>query len=470
MSDIGKGLVINFMKMRYRHKSGKKLRLLLLLIASVFATSFLAIFAMIYNYISKINFVDDKGHWPKVNMAEDNFESNTNAVNDDISLSSAVSDKKAGFDDNMEQEQANIIYETSRFFDDPLNIKKLEDESKSGQDENDLPVLKQDRIQIQDMQRLQDTPGPDNKETNTDGGSNIAGKLYDGQDKADGISTEFIESSPDEEEADIEPIKDDKVTNILLIGHDLACKNSSSTESFALFTINKRSKKLITTSFYNNIYLYIPGVGKERLVTAYKLGGTRLLQETLEKNFGIVIDGFIMADYSAYIDIVDLIGGVELDIADQELDPLNRNIREINTQLGYSEDADLINKEGKTVLNGKQALGYSRNWYDDYGKLISHGNQKAVVLSILNKVKDFNIIQMNGFLNEVLPKITTNLSEGKIIEFIIMLPFYFNYKIDYLTLPLNGTEKKLRLNGITVLDFHRKQNISQLRSRLYALQ
>jgi len=439
------------MKMRYRHKKGKKLRLLLLLIASIFAASFLAIYAMIYNYISKINFVDDKEHWPKANITEANSDSHTNAVNDEISRSSVVS-------------------EGSRFIDDQLNMQRLEDASKRGRDEKDLPVLKQDSSQIQDMQRQQQNPEPDKKAANTDEVSNAAGRLFGKQDMNDSISAEYNGNSLDEEIAEIEAIIDDKVMNILLIGQDLASKNSSSNESFALFTVNKRSKKLITTSFYNNIYLYIPDVGNERLVTAYKLGGTRLLQETLEKNFGIVIDGFIMADYSAYIDIVDLIGGVELDIAEQELAPLNRNIREINDQLGFYENADLVYNEGKTLLTGKQALGYSRNWYDDDGKLISHGNQKAVVLSILNKVKDFNIIQMNGFLNEILPKITTNLSESKIVEFIIMLPFYFNYGIDYLTLPVNGTEKKLRLNGRTVLDFHREQNISQLRSKLYALQ
>lgn len=472
------------MKMRCRRKDGKKIKLLVLLTASIFAASFLAVFAVIYNYISKINFVDEKEHWPKVNTVEDNYnnykshinnDSHTNALNDDNRRSGAASDKMNGLQEAEGQDKARKIYERGRDIEDRLNIHGLEEDNSQGGTKKDLPAMKQNGDQIQDMQMLQNNSGASIKAANTDelsedDGSKAAGPHYGEQGKADGTSAEYSFNGLDEDEPDIEPIIDEKVINILLIGQDFTDKNDTGEESFALFTVNKRSKKLVTTSFYSNMYLYIPGVGKERLRTAYKLGGTRLLQDTLEKNFGIVIDGFIMADYSAYIDIVDLIGGVELDIAACELAPLNRNIREINAQLGFSEDTDLIYNEGRNVLNGKQALGYSRNWYDDYGKLISHGNQKAVVLSILNKVKDFNVIRMNAFLNEVLPEITTNLSESKIVEFIIMLPIYINYALDYLTLPVKGTEKKLSLNGMTVLDFNSRQNISQLRSRLYALQ
>lgn len=550
------------MKMRYRksnrkiNKKRKTLKIVLLTLAGFILLSGLAVYAILYSYISKINFIDKQvspyntgmspdysdadsagnpDEYVAAGSSEADFKPDGKAGNDKAHQSSTISEAAgpdsrygsggydagyssagpggygAGYNSYAESSEYNSGYDSQagkdgynavidyyaylnregagqdnhadysregagfdagsgtggHFF-----MQEAKEAAAGSREGKDMPVLKQE------TGRNQDLTGTDDKLPVT--GQMLSGIQNQGgnpaaADKGKAMGSKEGETDKDkvensDAEPAIEPIRDDKVMNLLLIGQDLASKNSSSNESFALFTVNKRSKKLITTSFYNNLYVYIPGVGKERLATAYELGGADLLIKTLEKNFGLVVDGFIMADYSAYIDIVDLIGGVELDISEQELEPVNRNIREINTQLGYSEDADLISSKGKILLNGKQALGYSRNWYTKEGKFISHGNQKAVILSILNEVRSFNIIKINAFLNEILPKITTNLSQSRIMELIVMLPMYFNYSIDYLTLPVKGTETRLMLDGRTVLDYNSEQNLAQIRSILYAMQ
>jgi len=550
------------MKMRYRNhyrKSNKKkntVKIILLTLAGLLLLSGLVVYAILYNYISKINFIDkhdspyesnlspdysdlgsvesqdaddtaesfyadnvndakavydtearsgsfseaagsDSGYGAGENNAGYNRYAGTNETAGDNNSYADNSEVYSGYNSQTGQYGYNALvdyytylskigvglFSPAEYSNDGASLNSASgtggydymQESKEANTGNregkDIPVLKQETNQNQGLTETgekqlgaeQILSGRQSQGVKQDTANN--GKAF-GSNEAE---PDKGKNRSDDIEPIIEPIRDDKVMNFLLIGQDLPSKNSSINESFALFTVNKRSKKLITTSFYSNLYLYIPGVGKERLATAYKLGGADLLIKTLEKNFGLVIDGFFMADYSAYIDIVDLIGGVELDISEQELEPVNRNIREINAQLGYREDADLIKSQGKSLLNGKQALGYSRNWYTKDDKFISHGNQKAVILSIINEVRSFNIIKMNAFLNEILPRITTNLSQSRIMELIVMLPMYFNYNIDYLTLPVKGTETKILLDGKTVLDYNSEQNLAQIRSVLYAM-
>ena len=505
----------------------KTIKMLLLISVATMGLTGLIIYSILNNYISKINIIDNSSSG---NMKISN---NTTPAVDKEELSSTASELREEQEDNKfsEQEQTVEAYEVYQSFLGQLNMQEP-GEKQDSEEASEASGLKQDGNSVSDTPVFnitslsnivsdimldnqnaadvslnpykeaggkaqenkaavrsgdKETMGAGGKEEVGAGGkeengnpqeSKTADIWQDGkatgieQNKKPADTGKSSNVSPGvQEDTDIvEPIIDDKVMNLLLIGHDAICSDNTSPESFAILTVNKRTKKLVTTTLANNLYLYIPDIGKERLLTAYRSGGTELLIKTLEKNFGVVIDAYVMADYSAYIDIVDIIDGVEIVLAKEEIEPVNRNIREINKQLGHSAEADIITGKGLQLLNGKQALGYSRNWYTPKGELISYGNQKAVILSILNKVKSFNLIQMNGFLNEVLPMITTNLPESRILELIIMLPSYFKYGTENLSLPVQGSEKKRRVNGRTVLEYNVEENLSQLYRHLYAKQ
>lgn len=266
-------------------------------------------------------------------------------------------------------------------------------------------------------------------------------------------------------------MEDDKIMNLLLIGIDAKEIDASySNESIVLFTVNKKTKKLITTTLLNNIYLQIPGGNKDRLINAYRSGGAQLLVDTIEHNFKFKIDGYVMADYNTYIDIVDTIGGVSIDVSEDELEPLNINIRDLSQQIGDDPESDLISAAGTYLFNGKQALAYSRNWFNKDDEYLRPGKQKEVIMAIIDKVKKFGFIEMNGFLNEVLPHITTNLSESEIFELIFVLPSYFDYGLDQWSLPVAGTQKKLKRNGKTVLDIDLEKNIEAVYAKLYNIE
>lgn len=113
--------------------------------------------------------------------------------------------------------------------------------------------------------------------------------------------------------------RDSDIINILLIGQDRReDETRARSDSMILCTFHKSEKKLTMTSFLRDTYVKIPGYGQNRINVAYAAGGMPLLNKTLENNFGVHIDGNVEVDFYQFADIVDLLGGVEVDLRNDE--------------------------------------------------------------------------------------------------------------------------------------------------------
>ena len=135
-----------------------------------------------------------------------------------------------------------------------------------------------------------------------------------------------------------------ELVNVLLVGQDgREGDETARSDSIILCSYNRSSKKLVMTSFLRDLYLPIPGHGSNRVNAAYAMGGIELLEQTLEDNFSLHIDGGIEVDFSQFSGIIDLLGGVELTLRQDEADYLNR-------ELGASLT------EGPQQLSGEEAL------------------------------------------------------------------------------------------------------------------
>lgn len=138
------------------------------------------------------------------------------------------------------------------------------------------------------------------------------------------------------------------VLNILLVGQDRREGESQArSDSMILCTFNKHTKQLTMTSFLRDLYVPIPGHHNNRINAAYSEGGAALLDRTLRENFDLHIDGNIEVDFSQFSQIIDLLGGVQLELREDEA-------AEINKETGSGLSA------GVQVLNGEQALTYAR--------------------------------------------------------------------------------------------------------------
>lgn len=140
-----------------------------------------------------------------------------------------------------------------------------------------------------------------------------------------------------------ELMENKKVFNILLIGCDAREEGGRGrSDSIILLSINKESEQLIVTSIMRDIYVEIPGHGNNRINAAYAYGGADLLVETVEKNFKIQIDRYASVDFFVFMDIVDQMGGVELEISDEEFLVANAYINELNELLDEPYGTDWL--------------------------------------------------------------------------------------------------------------------------------
>jgi LCP family protein required for cell wall assembly len=271
------------------------------------------------------------------------------------------------------------------------------------------------------------------------------------------------------EENSIPIIYDKSVFNILLIGSDTRRSGGAGrSDAMILVSINKKTKKIIVTSILRDIYLQIPGRKiNNRINTAYASGGADLLMETIAQNFRIQVEQYASVDFYAFIDIVDAVEGVTVEVTEKEIPVINGYVMELNRLTGQEETKDCLTEPGTLLLSGKQALGYARNRYVGNSDFDRTARQRRVLEQIFEKVKSSDLTDITDLLDIILPQVTTNLTEGEIFSLILSLPSYFDYEIEQWSIPMAGTYSSKRIRGMAVLGIDFDKNIDELHRKIY---
>ena len=245
----------------------------------------------------------------------------------------------------------------------------------------------------------------------------------------------------------------DDIFRILLIGVDSREDNiKGRSDCMILFDINAKTKKIIMTSLLRDIYVNIPGHASNRLNAAYALGGPKLLTQTISNSFGIDVDKYVIINYLMVRDVVDALGGVEVNITKDELEQINNNLNEQNYLLNNQYGTDHLPQSsvGKILLNGNQALAYARirKVDSDFGRT---NRQRNVVTASIEKVKKMSISQINDMLEEFLPRVTTNLTEKDVLTLLLMAVKRKDYSIESMAIPVTGTWQYATIEGKAVI-------------------
>ncbi len=304
-------------------------------------------------------------------------------------------------------------------------------------------------------------------------GDDSSGEDASGDDSSgEDASPELISSAEEAirknmEDKSTSVLSDKNVFNILLIGTDnRKVGENSRSDAMILLSINKKSKTITSASLLRDIYLQIPGKNNNRLNAAYAYGGPSLLMNTIEQNFKVSVDRYASVDFYVFMDIIDAVGGVTIEVTDKEIPIINNYLAELNSLRGEKEGTDYLQEAGVLKLNGKQALAYARNRYigTDFERT---ARQRRVLSEALQKVKKLNLIQLNSLLNKLLPQITTNLTEGEIFSMILSIPKYAGYKMDQSHIPVDNSYQFMRIRGMDVITLNFDKNIKVLQEQLY---
>lgn len=250
-------------------------------------------------------------------------------------------------------------------------------------------------------------------------------------------------------------MNDKNVRNILLIGTDNRSKSSkgSRSDSMIIISINSKTKQIVMTSIMRDMYVTIPGATSNRINAAHAYGGVELLLDTIEANLKISIDEYVKVDFYSFMDVVDTIGGVTLDVTAAEIGVMQGYIRELNKLQGVSENKDMLyaSDAGRIRLNGKQALAYSRVRYVGGGDFGRTERQRKVLTAIMQEAKNSSLSELNDLANVLLPRVTTNLTQGDVLSLMMNSLDYLNYEIVSCRMPIDGSYKYLTIRGMSVL-------------------
>lgn len=244
-------------------------------------------------------------------------------------------------------------------------------------------------------------------------------------------------------------IQGKSVLNILLIGQDRRPgEKRARSDSMILCTINLSKKTITLSSLMRDMYVQIPGYSSNRINASYALGGMSLLDECLKKNFGIDVQSNVEIDFYGFKDAIDVIGGVDITLTEAEARYLNRS-----GNWGVDDYAGDWNlQEGLNHMNGSQALAYARYRYDGNGDFGRTNRQRIVLNALMQKAKTMSMTQLNDLLRELLPLLTTDMSDSEIMS-LAMDIFPILDELELLTqqIPAEGTYRMAMINGMSVL-------------------
>lgn len=244
---------------------------------------------------------------------------------------------------------------------------------------------------------------------------------------------------------------DKDIYNILVLGSDTRTKDvklKTRTDVIILLTINKNTQKIVMSSIMRDSWVSVPGSGSKKINAACAKGGPKLAVQTVEKNFGVKIDKFVMVNFYTFINVVDALGGVTVDLSKDEMNTMNNYINELNTKWGRDLDADKMTEYGDGMhLNGMQAMGYVRNRYN-YDATSGENNdqartarQREVLGKLIEKAKQTSIGDLLDIINEIADYVATDMTKDEIISLAKNSLTYKDYKVEQHRIPVDGSYK-----------------------------
>lgn len=271
------------------------------------------------------------------------------------------------------------------------------------------------------------------------------------------LHTESVDTTQYEQTVDevshIDLIHDSHVMNVLVIGADSNKDGSEGrSDTMMLISLDSRTNSMKIVSFLRDLYVEIPGYGKDRLNAAYSYGGAGMLMQTIENNFRIEVDKYLETNFDGFEDIIDSIGGIDVTMTAAEAEFINdwKNVGAV---------------EGKNHLNGKNALYFARmrKLDSDFGRTT---RQRQVVSAMFSKLKSSNPITMYSAAYKLMPNLKTNLSYTELIRF--GLAFSKMNDSETMSVPSDGTYYDYTTpEGAMVLVPYLEQNIQLLKAFLY---
>lgn len=242
--------------------------------------------------------------------------------------------------------------------------------------------------------------------------------------------------------SDLHTSKD--VINILFLGIDDDEGGNSRSDSMMLVSVDKKHKKIKLTSFLRDSWVDLPMKGKKaKLNAAYAANGIQGAVDTIEYNFRIDIDHYVMVDFEMFTKIIDAVGGVEVEVTEKEAKFIRQTTRYKKMQSGE-----------KVRLSGAEALVYCRIRKLDSDYMRTY-RQRKVITALIEQAKQSDIKTLIDAMYDVFPLLQTDLDKGEVLAVGMQAGYgLLSYEIQQTRVPIDEHMTVSTINGqwVEVLD------------------
>lgn len=268
------------------------------------------------------------------------------------------------------------------------------------------------------------------------------------------------------EENILNKFNDKKITNIALFGLDFRYEHEPKrSDSITIITIDQQNKKIKLNSLMRDSFVSIDGFGNDKLNHAYAFGGSELAIKTLNKTYGLNIKDYVTVNFYNVEKIIDLIGGLNLDVKKKEIPYLNKCIQEISHI--QSKPPTYITNEGMQNLNGIQTLAYARIrkiGRDDYER---SERQQRILMALYQKAKSIPYSEYLKFINMAPELIETNISTSKALSIAKSILFNKINNVEQMRFPLDEDCRGELINNIWYLTFNKDKTKNLMQKYIF---
>ena len=213
--------------------------------------------------------------------------------------------------------------------------------------------------------------------------------------------------------------------NIVIYGVDSRegqLTKDSHSDTIVICSINKNTKEVKMVSVYRDTYLDNTNGEFRKATECYFFGGPERSINMLNKNLDLDITDYVTVNFNAVVEAVDLIGGIDLDVTEEEIQWIN-GYQEENYAVTGAEPV-LVTSAGYQHLNGTQTLAYCRIRYTDGYDFKRTERQRTVLTKIFEKAKSQGVPTLLSLADTMMPSISTSLSNTELIELLTSMGSY----------------------------------------------
>ena len=207
-------------------------------------------------------------------------------------------------------------------------------------------------------------------------------------------------------------------TNFVLFGADSRVndvENDLNTDAIIIVSLNNETKEIKMVSVYRDTLLDVGDNNIQKCNSAYRRGGAKQAINMLNMNLDLNIQKYVTVSWSVVADVVDMLGGVEIEVSEAEVKEVNRHIDHTASVVG--KKAYHLTEAGLQTLDGVQAATYARirkNVGNDFART---QRQRDLIKLVAEKAMKADLATLNDIIDAVFPQISTNLSMTEILKY-----------------------------------------------------